>query len=596
MGCHARRRRAARRQRMRDIALQQQRDLRWRRAKRGFAHQVVRKSRAVHQLRRAQFLHRIGEFERATAEQTRSKLDVERLGSHRRGARQSARERRNLFEALLDQGRQIVGQRGCVGPARHGARGEPGADGAQHEQGVASGAPRERVHPACGLPARQCECLHQQRDLGSVQRCQQHRRPLIECHGPLRPGPVRNQPAGATLRRQRQQQIDRSRIGELQVIDRDAGQPGAAPVIDRVAQRLAQPKRAEGVGRRSAQRGRQARQFGRGPRRCRRAEACRQCRQQRGKQRIRHGRITGTRVDCDPSGSGGHEVGKQAGLAYSRLALNAHRLTCLQRSRDVRQGAVAADEMGRTQQRQRQWRRRCGGRCAGLDLRRERLRLRSGGDADLACKQFVAAPVGRQRRRAVPAQVVQPHQPAVRVLDDRRLGDEPLGVRQRCGDAAGRLVLFGQCCQRLLQTPAPALARRTQPSGQIRVGVVGFDAGQQLAGCVVRVGTQAGLRLIDVVLQHVGQANRCVACDDVGAEGPLEAKDALAQADVGLPRCAVGPQQRRSARPLDRAFGGKQQQQQRVARGQRLLGPAGNRPARRAEQGDAPPPGWRLRR
>ena len=106
----------------------------------------------------------------------------------------------------------------------------------------------------------------------------------------------------------------------------------------------------------------------------------------------------------------------------------------------------------------------------------------------------------------------------------------------------------------------PAQPRASQPVREaIESGVV--QAGKQFT---FRRGVVSSVAIAELVHHGRGQSDQPVALHDVETGAATEAVQALAQAERGAPRIAVGPQQRSGAPPLDGPVDGQQRQQRRI--------------------------------
>ena len=98
------------------------------------------------------------------------------------------------------------------------------------------------------------------------------------------------------------------------------------------------------------------------------------------------------------------------------------------------------------------------GACAFGDGRRQCPGLPVGVGAEFVPQHRLTARVGRQRRAAVAAQIVQPHHAAVGVFKQRLVGEQALGVGQRQRDPCLRLVLRRQAGEAVGPAAAPLRA------------------------------------------------------------------------------------------------------------------------------------------
>ena len=252
------------------------------------------------------------------------------------------------------------------------------------------------------------------------------------------------------------------------------------------------------------------------------------------------------------------KVLQQPRLAHAGLARHSHHLarapSLLQRPRF----RVAADQARRAQHRRRHGaraeRRRRGG---GLPQRvAQGLRLCRRCHAKLPPQQPLAAFVGLQCRRAVTGQIVDLHQPPVRGFGHRLQRQQLGGGKQRLGPIARLLGRLDAVHQRLPRAQPAVLAALRQPG-------VELTADRRVTAFKHR------RRSRQVVPQPIGQRQRDLAADELGAKLPAQLEQALAKRVAPGFFGAVRPQQPRQAVARGRAFQRQPGQQSGVARGQR---------------------------
>ena len=121
-----------------------------------------------------------------------------------------------------------------------------------------------------------------------------------------------------------------------------------------------------------------------------------------------------------------------------------------------------------------------------LDQLREFARFDAGFRFQFAPEQLLATRIGGQRRGAIAAPVVQPHQQPVRLLGQWIFGDQPLGVDQRPGDMSARFLLRqggGDC---VAAQNADPLTRAADPVIEF-LAVLVAEGAEQLAGSRRRI-------------------------------------------------------------------------------------------------------------
>ena len=604
VGRDACRLRLARQQEVRDPPVQQPRDRGRHRCAGGIANQVVRKGAAAQHLRRFELAPRFGDVERVRIEHGGGQLGIEAGAGQRRDPGQLQGGCRQLCQPSLDQ--RPHGRRLRQAIAGVGGTGEQHVlQCLQREHRVAAGVPEQGRRQARGVDLRQRQRLHQFGQQRHVQRSQQDglQTPCLlqrraqrrsRCAGvgrPLREAPV--QVAEGVRLGQRLQEFDAGVVGEVQVVD----DRGAHPRRRRVGQRRIdgavqqQPLRLARQRRAVAEFGQQQRQR---PSpclvQCRRQRLAREhCTQQPRQQRIGDAGVARPRLHADHPVQAGGKLLQQARLADAALAEQREDAPFRPGACQRRQFDGAADEPRRPHQAGGHHRaacRQCGG--AALDRRHQFGRLRRRPGAELVLQPCLEAFEGRDRRAAVAAQVVQPHEPALRVLGQRIAFDQPLRVGQAANDGAAGFAVGCRRGQGRVASIAPAPARGVDPGREVRVfGIV--QVAQQLFVAGVLVAGDGRQRIRQVGLHAGSELQPGAAGDEARAGVAAQPEQALAQIRIGLPAVGVGPQQGHRMVRGDRAVEGHQSQQGGVLGRQRQPGRSmGTLQAGPAEQAQPP--------
>ena len=178
-----------------------------------------------------------------------------------------------------------------------------------------------------------------------------------------------------------------------------------------------------------------------------------------------------------------------------------------------------------------------------LDQLRELPGLGAGCHAELLLQRLAATLERTECGRAIAAQVVQPHQPAMGVLERRILGHQALGVGERRRDAALGFEAGRDLGQRVEPRAAPALARAAHPV--VEAGAVGVvEVAEQRSACGVDVAGQARLDGGEVVLDARRQGQHLARGDHVAAAAAAQLEQALPQAAALPVGVSVAPEER----------------------------------------------------
>ena len=234
--------------------------------------------------------------------------------------------------------------------------------------------------------------------------------------------------------------------------------------------------------------------------------------QQPGQHGVGDARVAGAGADADDAGAAGRELLQQPALADSRLADDQE--AAARRPGVIERGelALAADEARRPHQargddgapcRQR--------RAAALDRRQQLDRLGRRRRPLLVLEALLEALEGGDRRRAVAAQIVQPHDAALRMLAQRIALDQPLRVDEAARDRSVVLARRRRRRQRGVAPGAPVLALGAEPRGEIGK-VVEVEIAEQLGPAGVLVDANPLQRRYQIVLDsrlRGSSARRC---------------------------------------------------------------------------------------
>ena len=549
---------------------------------RGLVDQIVREAAVAQHLRRFELAPGARELQGRLRQHALGELDAEVERRDRRQPRQGQGHRRKLRQAPLDELLHRLRPRRRLARCQHrqAAVGPGLLQGLEHEQRIAAGALQQVGSEVDATHAGQRERVDELRDLAFVERRQGHARRngdveqgVVEraqmgsgFRGPVGQHPAQRARARAIVTRvarpfvvgvdQRLQHLERGRIGEVQVVDEQ-------PVERRRRAEQRAHRALQHVALAFALAGPPCSPFGQDAR-----DLVAYRRQQdrhgavlrlleHGAQQPRQGGERHAGI-ARPAGAA-HRVrlafGKgieQPRLAQARLAEHgAHppRAPCLLQRFEL---AHAADQARRAQHAHRQRPARGFGRVLGerFDARAQRFGLGVGRDAEYALEHVAAVIEGGECRGTVAAQVVQPHDAAVRMLGGGIALDELLCGGQRQGELPGALVARGGIGQPLGALGAALLARCAQPRPEpARVGLGHAD--EQLA---------RGAALAVEVDGDVGaQARHGGAFEQVDAQELPQAKAPLAQIGERALLVDVGPEHRRQRgarrRALDREIG-----------------------------------------
>jgi hypothetical protein len=600
---HARGRRAGHLQPVRDAPVQRARQHQRHAGRDGLAHQVVREGLAGEHVGILQLAPRRHQRRHAALDHRRGELGAEVLLRHRRHLRQLQGRGRQPAQPLAQHGIERVRRRQALRRLAVALRTQSVelAERGQHQQGDAPGVRHQARRPGGRVELRQVQGGEQRLQSLHVEGLQaQHHQaragrlvePLLQ-RGRHLARPHRHQPAQPGGRRagQRQQQLERGGVGEVQVIQHKAGQAGGAPRGERLLERDAQRRRLGRADTRGPERGCEP-----GQQRARRgadrrvAEARVQRFQQPYRQRIGRPLVAGpARARHVRLGRGGalDRLLQQPALADARLGDHQHRAPVALGASERLPGLLAADQLRRATQRLRH---RTRHRRRGIDAVRDGghqlARLRARRLAELAPQHLGAGLVRGERRGAVAAQVVQAHQAPVGVLLQRILLDDALRVGQRRRDLLARLALARQLRQPLQPRAAPARPRRAGPAlERLAVAVVVGAEQRPLRRAGVVGQALVGLRQVD--LDALGQPQHALRQHHISPRRAAQAEQALAQVGARLPVADVGPQQAAGRGVLLRPFLRQQRQQRGVLALQQVHHPVAALQARRAEQKDA---------
>jgi hypothetical protein len=202
--------------------------------------------------------------------------------------------------------------------------------------------------------------------------------------------------------------------------------------------------------------------------------------QQAGQPGVGDARVAGAGAHADDARVAGRELVQQAALADSRLADDQEAAARRPGVIECGELALAADEARRPHQargndgapcRQR--------RAAALDRRQQLDRLGRRRRPLLVLEALLEALEGGDRRRAVAAQIVQPHDATLRMLAQRIALDQPLRVDETARDRS--IVLARRCRrrQRGVASGVPVLALGVDPRREVGK-VVEVEIAEQL--------------------------------------------------------------------------------------------------------------------
>ena len=558
------------------LGVQLPRDRRRHGAQCGFEDQVVRERALAQNLRGVELAPGVAQVDRAQAEHVRGELGAEVGAGDRGAAGQLHRHRREPADALLDQVGDVRGgrQAGRDRPGenhrarRHGRWRQHQLQRLEQEHRVAAGVAGQRRCQTRRLERGDAERIDQRADVVGGERLQhlqagavnaeqqvveglRRRRQLV--------GPEGDDPAQAEAGRcELLHRFDAGRVGELQVVDDEAGHALGLPLAQGRLDR-GDETRIAGVapGRRAAELRQQVREFAGDIAGERFVQAGQQQAQQTRQQRMRHPCIARPRVDRERAGLSEGEIRDQPGLAEAGLAGDQARMAGRPVGVQALPLGVATDQARRAQHahRQRPRLRQVGRQAAGGDAGAQRLGFAVGGDAERSLEHVAAAVERSQRGGPVAAEIVQAHQAPMRVLGSRVEVDQALRGGQR-GDQLARHLEPGRLVGEGTDAAGAALlAGQREPLGELADKRL-FEAVQELA--------RVGFGMIEVDLDVGAEAGDVAAFEQLATERLAQAEQALAQIGAGPLGVDVGPEQRGQPaarrRPFDRQVG----QQQRV--------------------------------
>ena len=567
-------------------------------AQRGVGDQVVREGFARQHLRRLQLGPGVDQRQRRLLQHGFGQLDAEVDTSDRRHPRQRQRRRRQGLQPPLDQ-------RADAGRLRQPAVGHAGQhvvlQRLQREQRVAAGVAHQRAGQCGSVEPGHAQAVDQLAHRRLVQRLQ---RLLVQAlrfeqrlvqRGAAFAGAARQAPAQRQRRLGRHhglQQLQAGGVGEVQVVEqqlvaaggRGPAQQGLGGALQLQALAVAAECRAVAGIQQLGQHTRQAAArglVGRG------AAALQQQPQQPRQQRKRHAGVARPRRHVQAARAApARQLGEQPRLAHAGLAdEDEHALGrpgALQRgelvvaAHQARRPAQAGRHAARARHRTRRHR--------ALDRGQQRQRLGAGRRAQFVLQPLFQALERGQRRGAVAAQVVQPHQPAAGVFRQRLQLQHRLHLGQRRHQCTGGLVLRrggGVTVQALRPAAFALLLQPVRHLGTVAV----VAAGQQLAVRVVEVGHHAGQQHDPLAGLHQRVAERAP-----------QPEDALPQVARGGLLRGLGPQPGGQAGARHRAFGLQQRQPAGVLAFQRPAGVAAAAGGGRAGQAQPDAVGRRRQR
>ena len=467
---------------LRDLRMQMARDERRHAAEHGLEDEVVREVGAEQNLLRLKLVPRVGELQGALPQHLLGQHEAEVDAGDSGQARQHQRRRAQPRELLRDQLGQRLRPRQLGVRARVQAALGPGElERLQRKERVAAAALAQCGGDVLSNHAGKVQRVHQRGHLRHVQRLHDHareRRGRSQCveqglQGRARLGwtqaqaPARRRGA-ARCGEQALQQLDARAVGEVHVVEHEAGDAGASALQQlghglghRRARRpaLALARRSLRCIELNRQRRQQRREITPQPRIQRFGHTLDKGEQEPREARVRHQRIARTSRREDQCAVFGGERLQQARLAHAGLAADDDHAAGSPALAQRLQLGVAADEARRAQHGHGHglmqgllWRarRRVVARLR-FDGLQQRQRVHAWCGADLVLEQRLAAVEGQHRSSAVAAQVVQAHDAAVRVFR------QWLGVEQsqRQGQRRGHVARRFERCDARLQ----ALAR-----------------------------------------------------------------------------------------------------------------------------------------
>ena len=539
------------------------------RRQRGLEDQVVRKRTLADDLGRLQFTPGLGQVQRVHLQHRRGQLGTE-IGAGQGGrARQPQRWGRQLGQAALHQRGHIqrLRQAAALVGAWHRTRQHQVLQGLQRKHRVAAGVLEQQRRQPRRVQFRQAERLDQRRQLCQIQRLQRARIQapgLLQGAAQLRDGgtavarPLRKAPqqrAGQLGLHQGLQQLDTRVVGKVQVINDhrvQAQRHGVAQGgVHRTLQQQALCRAGHIDGR--TQFGQHQGQFlaavGSEAEPLRRDHRA----QQAGQQRARDAGVTRARLHHHHTLVHRRQFLQQAALADAGFTQQQEDPAGRAGTLQCQQVGLAADQARRAHQPGRHDRAARRQLCsAAFDGGHQLDGLGRRPRAQLLFQALLEVLEGGDGRGAVATQVVQPHQPALRVFGQRVAGDQALGVDQAAGHGAVAFAVGGGGGQGGVALFAPAAALVAQPVGQVRQVVV-VQVAQQLRLARVFVIGDA----LDLGAQVRDQAGRQLqqgaGRDQRRLRFTAQTKQALAQAGVGLAGAGRRPQQGRHALGLDGA-------------------------------------------
>ena len=529
-------------------------------ARRGLEHQIVREAARVEDALAFECGPGVGEFEQVAPAHCLRQLGAEVAASDRRDAHQQqalgAERGEPLFEQVEHMGRRVesMGQQAamffeCMANGFEQVQrvaADTLSQGGGNGRGIGSGE-RERFDQRLCLF--RCERRNGDRDdvgalLQPLDAFDRDRARAARCEAETqraerRPG----QPFDPG--------VDTRIVGELQVVEHDAGQSrGVRGAQQFGCQRQRRTDRARRIGVRSACEHQQL-SVHRARERC--APAFGQRLHEPHDGRERHRGVARPGPQHQHLGARLERGVEQAALAEPGFAGHEEQLAGGPGVGDRGRFGLAPDHSRRPQHRGRQRLAGGPGRCLRLlDGVQQRQRRRRRPGADFIFEQAFAIVEREQRGGAVAAQVMQPHDLAMRSFAQRVEAQQRLRDRQRTAQGTSVFEGTGLMFEVLAGGAEAALAPLAQPGVEF--------------GCVVELGRSEQARGVrKVVLNAVGQAQHGATGQQLAAL-LLESVQALAQCAARQRRVAVGPQQGGEPGARRRAFDRKPGKQHRIAR------------------------------
>ena len=571
--------RLAREQVRGDAPMEQPRDRLGHGLARRLEDEIVRERAVAQDLRRLELAPRLGDVERMRLEHRRGELGAE-LGSGERGdARQAQRLARQLRQAPFDERADAdrLRQPRAVAERRGVAREQEVLQGLEREHRVAAGVPEERRREALDVELGQAERVDQRRELREVERLHGDRLDaprLLERAAHLRHrragvgGPLREAPAQGSERirlDERLDELDARVVGEVQVVDDHRVDARRQRVDERRVDGAVQqePLRLARERDRRTQLRQDERELARPVRIERDLVLGEQGAQQPREHGVGDAFVARSRADRDHAGATGRELVQQPGLADSRFADEEERPLRRPRAIERRELALAADEARRPDQagrndgaarRQR--------RAAALDRRQQLDRLRRRLRAELVLEVLLEALERGDRRGAVAAQVVQPHQAALCVLGERIALDQALRIDEAARDRSALLARRRCGGERRVALLAPLAALDAQPLGELGE-VVEVEVAEELASAGVLVDADRLERRPQVVLERRARGSSTRR----RRRAPSRSRDAAGTgAGAGSCRPACSSPMARAAPRGDRSGSARRARRPRAAR------------------------------